>query len=755
MTAIITLALPVTQGVVLAAQSDAAGGSSPTNRNGGAGQIEEVQYPDLPPQAPDDFSSVRYINVQFQTRGHGNPYNFDFPYTDEMFSQPADEFSITMAQASLGLAISAFRSFDPAMRDQHDAYLSGAGFRNICAFGYEGKTWSDTLAGVIASRRISDTTVIAIAPCGQGYGKEWAGNLWIGDDTVHNGFRTSSGILRDQVYQYIENNNITGSITLWLTGFSRAAATANLAAGGFVEDGCFDAVYAYLFAVPNNTRAPVAYEGIYNICGKYDPVPLVPWSSWGYGRHGIDLYTPAQEMDSDYQELRAAASAVEESITGTTLRNNPEHNYQMRLLLEAIPEIFPEVDDYVAGLQEPLMNALLRQDTENLIDALITAGGNMSRLKVDTWSYNAITDYISYLVTEHLSGNKRQIEGGNWDESNDVTQNLMAEHQVIVYLDWLFSGLDYEDLFGGALNSRRLVINGDVAVSVYRDGELAGDIDIDGNTGGGGADRVFLMRSGNVINVILPMDAGYEVRIDMPRAGAIDYHNIIQSTNILPGQDGESYICGLQPGEYALNFDTTSSLPEIEVIDGGINYAVRDTHEYSVRTIMMQESGSTFHLTPELIIMTFKWMVISLGVMLFICFLLGTVQRIMRRHGHAPFSPLYVIIPHVLLIAWFAFLTEFMVRYLNVIASAKSICATITAVLIFFLALRGFIRNRGKMTFFITFMTGIIAVAAWFGFALGPMADFSVIKAVIFTASVVFLTFLAIWNFYRGGVKEN
>lgn len=750
MIALITLALPVTQGVVLA-QTSAIGNRTADDTR----EIEEVQYPDLPPQAPDNFSSVRYINVPFQTRGHGNPYYFQFPYTDEMFSQPNSEFSITMAQASFGLAVSAFRSYDPIMRDQHDTYLSGAGFTNIYTFGYEGKTWSDTLAGVIASRQIGDTTVIAIAPCGQGYGKEWAGNLWIGDDTLHNGFRTSSGILRDQVYEYIEDNNITGSITLWLTGFSRAAATANLAAGGFIEDGTFDAVYAYLFAVPNNTREPVAYDGIYNICGKYDPVPLVPWSAWGYGRHGTDLYLPAQETDSDYEELRAAASAVETSLTGSPLINNPEHNYQLRLILESIPEIFPSAGDYVERLQEPLMDALLNQDTENLIDALITVGGNMSRMQVDAWDFDAIQDYVSYIATEHLSGNKRQIEEGHWDESHDVAQNLMAEHQVIVYVDWLFSGLGYEDLFGGALNSRRLVISGDVYVEVCHDGVSVGDIDPDGETGVISEDRVFLMRTGDVINIILPMDSDYEVRLFAPEAGVIDYHNIIQSTNILPGQDGESFIYGLEPGEYSLNFDTTSALPELEVIEGEINYCIQDYHEYSVRSIMQQESGSTFHLTLELIMVTLNAMGIALLVMLLICFILWLVHHVMRKHGHAPFSPLYVIIPHIILISWFAFLTEFMVRYLAVIATAKSICATITATLIFFLALRGFLRNKRKKTLFMTVMLGAIAVSAWFGFALGPLAEFSIIRVVLFTACVVFLTLLAIQNFYWGRVKEN
>ena len=754
MIAFITFSLPVTQGVVLAETSTIG-----TRNSDDTQEIVEVQYPDLPPQAPDNFTNVRYINVPFQTRGRGIPYSYAFPYTDEMFSQPVNEFSMTMAQASIGLTFSAFRTLDASiMVNQNNVYLASAGFENIYAFGYNDKTWADTLAGVIASKQVGDTTVIAIAPCGQGYGKEWAGNLWIGTDTIHAGFRASSEILEERVYQYIEDNNITGSMTIWISGFSRAAATANIAAAEFIESGRFDAVYAYLYAVPNNTQEPVAYEGIYNICGKYDPIRLVPWSAWGYGRHGTDLYLPAQETESNYAELFAAASAVEQSITGAPLHNNPEHNYQLRLILEAIPEIFPTAGDYASRLQEPLMSVLLRQDRENIIDAMITVGTNMSHLQADYWSVSTITDYISYLATEHLSGNKRQIEDGNWDENNAVAQNFLAEHQVIVYLDWMFSGLDYEELFGGSLNSRRLVISGEVEVSVYRDGEPAGSIDIDGNHDYQGAHGVFMMRTGDITNVIMPMDENYDVVIFKPEAGMIDYHNIIQSINILPGEDSEEYVYGLAPGEYVLHFDTTAALPEIEVRDGDINYSLRDVRDYSVREIMAQESSSTFHITLGMVTFTLKVMTVLLLALLLVCMIIAVVHDIMRKHGHPPFSPMYVIVPHIILIAWFAFLTEFMVRYLNVVTVAKSFFATITMALIFLLAFRGFLRNKSKMTFFCAFMLGALTVATWFGFAVGPLGAYTRLTVIIFAAAVVFLTFLAMRNFYRGRtgkVKEN
>ena len=56
------------------------------------GQLGEVQQIHLP------FPNVTEEKIEW-----------DFPYSDEFFSLPSEEFSITMARASMGLTLSAFR----------------------------------------------------------------------------------------------------------------------------------------------------------------------------------------------------------------------------------------------------------------------------------------------------------------------------------------------------------------------------------------------------------------------------------------------------------------------------------------------------------------------------------------------------------------------------------------------------------------------------------------------------------------------
>ena len=111
----------------------------------------------------------------------GQKTEWDFPYSDEFFSLPSDEFCITMARGSMGLTLSAFRSNTESMSSQYETYLKEAGFTDIYSFGYDKLPTEDSLSGVIGMKRIGDTTVIAAAACGQGYGNEWASNFKVGD----------------------------------------------------------------------------------------------------------------------------------------------------------------------------------------------------------------------------------------------------------------------------------------------------------------------------------------------------------------------------------------------------------------------------------------------------------------------------------------------------------------------------------------------------------------------------------------------
>ena len=97
---------------------------------------------------PSSVQLIRYPFLDTKTV----TYDWNFPYTDDFFRRPSNKFSITLAQASLGLALSAFRSTANVTEPQYESYLRGAGFTDLYAFGYDQPTTESSLSGVIVSK---------------------------------------------------------------------------------------------------------------------------------------------------------------------------------------------------------------------------------------------------------------------------------------------------------------------------------------------------------------------------------------------------------------------------------------------------------------------------------------------------------------------------------------------------------------------------------------------------------------------------
>ena len=93
---------------------------------------------------------------------------------------------------------------------------------------------------------------------------------------------------------------------MWITGYSRAAATSNLTAAYFDENpndlpGMVtltpENIYAYCFETPAGVRNPDnesgLYDNIFSIVNQHDFVPMVAMRKWGFDRYGITKYLPS------------------------------------------------------------------------------------------------------------------------------------------------------------------------------------------------------------------------------------------------------------------------------------------------------------------------------------------------------------------------------------------------------------------------------------------------------------------------------
>lgn len=251
-------------------------------------------------------------------------YIAEYYYDDNYFEESSYEYNQQLATMSLCLELSAWGSkeepdYTKKMKNA-ETLLNELGFvgfgHNYTDFaedGISGKPTKDSVGVVLANKQVSfddrDYTLIAVAVRGGEYEREWASNFKIGASGNHEGFSEARDIVLAFLENYIKEQGISGDIKLWITGYSRAAATANMTAGA-IDDGNIDLddcnlelkdVFAYTFETPAGVVEAGArdskYNNIFNIININDPVPMVAPSDWGFMRYGVDKHISTPEVD--------------------------------------------------------------------------------------------------------------------------------------------------------------------------------------------------------------------------------------------------------------------------------------------------------------------------------------------------------------------------------------------------------------------------------------------------------------------------
>ena len=308
----------------------------------------EVDF-DLELITDEEREPVREYDGSFKCRsadGSGRNYDteLDCYYNDNFFDTDSYAYNHSLARMSLNLAMSAFNSLeatpydfpvDPSeftLGNKIIGYdLANSPAKNVatlmdnCGFSkiavnedflittdYGSLNSGHNIGICMGTKKLADgTPLIAVALRGAGYGDEWIGNFTVyNSGTYHKGFDMSSNEVVNELRKYVAAKGITGNVKVWITGYSRAAATANLAAGkladnGTLAEGCSvasNAIYAYCFETPRGTKSygGSQYRGIWNIVNPTDPVPMVAMEKWGYGRFGRTGFLPSKNTNSQY-----------------------------------------------------------------------------------------------------------------------------------------------------------------------------------------------------------------------------------------------------------------------------------------------------------------------------------------------------------------------------------------------------------------------------------------------------------------------
>lgn len=279
----------------------------------------------------------------------GKTRTWQFDYDDNYFYGQEDGFSYDadLAKASLCLEMASFSAHVNSNWDRNlsaDNLTRAENIRELYhTLGFAPETYQfvnydtaltssdDKVAYSMAMKYIqnpdgSTDTLIAVPIRGGGYGGEWASNFNVYPtylDGGHRGFRVAAGKVLSGLSNYISKQEIKGDLKIWVVGFSRGAAVANLLGRqlNMTTPECASAVngrdyssstvggrhlseeniYVYTFATPAGASQKSAGKyfdpNIFNIVSPVDLVPHVAPTAWGFTRYGTTLTLPAKNSD--------------------------------------------------------------------------------------------------------------------------------------------------------------------------------------------------------------------------------------------------------------------------------------------------------------------------------------------------------------------------------------------------------------------------------------------------------------------------
>ena len=284
----------------------------------------------VPAAAAADTGDARTVTVRYAS-GHGendHDYEATFTYSDELFTKSGYTYRQDLAEMSLGLAFAAFSSKDSQYSDNYATgnrnFVSMAeqcGFENI-----QSNKWmfqpaeTDSIGINCASKTIRDNggsyTLIAVGVRGNNYHAEWGGNARLDAAGEHKGFALGRDQVLDYLRAYIADTGISGRVKIWIAGYSRGAAVANMVSGALdngyslgegVSLSPHD-LYFYCYEPPMGTTKNQVqgrlYDNIQNIVNANDVVTYVPFDSWDFARYGVDHVVPTKG-DDNYLNYKA------------------------------------------------------------------------------------------------------------------------------------------------------------------------------------------------------------------------------------------------------------------------------------------------------------------------------------------------------------------------------------------------------------------------------------------------------------------
>lgn len=634
-------------------------------------------------------------------------------YHDDYFQQPADHYNHDLAQLSLGLAMTAFRheENEEAQDDRLIDFLEQMGFTEIETDTYRHEPETDSIAYGLARKELDDMTILACAVCGGNYSKEWASNLTVGDGDRPEGFNDASQKVQAAIKDYLERHPSENPVKLWITGFSRAAATSNITAADLTDAGIFADVYAYTFATPRTTRDSSEYPNIFNIMQADDPVPKVPLADWDYGHYGNDLYLVSQEIDSDCSAVMEKAASLYQEMLGSEMVSNSEINNQLRTILDYLLMIMPDPTVYKQYLQPLILDIMTSSDETK--DALLVLLEALERYSVADTSHGeelkALRDYLETMVNVYyLKGTLDKWPADMWDPGFGVA-TLFHAHLPFEYLAMMLASDDPSELFAENTDYIRLVIYGNVDVEILDKDKVLKTVTADGTelVDGKEAPYSFPDVTCEKEKLVITVPADHSIQVNVTSKAAlpqtITYTGLLYSSGTVKAQADDFYSYLMSNGETA-TITTSANGRAIEPEKS--NYtnisAIMETI-YSPTTAMRLENNEVMHMTISGLVNKLLFIIVFLIVQ----GIVSLILMIRRKKKHLKRNKAVAFIWHFVIAFLFAILEVAMWYFAPIFTISRFIPAVVALIVIAVYAFKGYLyHKKGLGKFFI--LTGIL-----------------------------------------------
>ncbi len=232
--------------------------------------------------AADGVSGENYAHKAKYMSSWDNSRDGELTYyfLESYFNTNSTTYNSHLATASMALAMAGNSNSDQNIKNA----LTDLGCTNYVSQDY-GTSSAESIGVAVAKKVLTNgKTLLPVIIRGAGYENEWDQNFIAGTSGNAEGYEAPANKVEAFVKKQLGDDQ---NAIIWIMGYSRGGAVANLAAAKLSKEYDKSKVYAYCFDAPMAASpADSSYGNIHIVKNTYDGITLVLPEYMGFGSHG-------------------------------------------------------------------------------------------------------------------------------------------------------------------------------------------------------------------------------------------------------------------------------------------------------------------------------------------------------------------------------------------------------------------------------------------------------------------------------------